>query len=297
MEILPQKKNETALPAIQEAKKETKLDFQDEITKLIPTAGTIQMTDAQKEILYAPVKEEDVEIRPDGLIYLPWMEYVSRLKGAFNMECAIIPQGMPNVKGDFILWPFWLIIQGKIAGFAVGEQQYYANNATMTYGDALEGAKSNALMRLCKGIGISLELWKPSFIRNWKQKYAESYPAVWPDGKPKMKDGKQKTEWRKKGHPLNGTVETTLEQTDSEQINPLNAGPAVEEEQKQITPEQSALYLTEVIKHLDEYKNIHELRNGYRKHFHEWQSNLLAEDLVKITEYKDGLKAKFEGGK
>jgi len=66
---------------------------------------------------------------------------------------------------------------------------------------------------------------------------------------------------------------------------------------KQINPEYSASYLAEVKKHLDGYKNLFELRNGYKKHFHEWQANLLAEDLVKITEYKDGLKKKFEGEK
>jgi hypothetical protein len=58
----------------------------------------------------------------------------------------------------------------------------------MTYGDAVEGAKSNALMRLCKGIGISLELWKPSFVRDWKNKYAESY----------WDEKKRDTLWRRK---------------------------------------------------------------------------------------------------
>ncbi len=86
----------------------------------------------------------------------------------------------------------------------------------------------------------------------------------------------------------NGVVDITPGQSPQEEKPP-------EEEQKQITPEQSALYLKEVIKHLDGYKNLFEIRNGYKKHFHEWQSNLLASDLVKLTEYKDNLKKKFEG--
>jgi len=65
------------------------------------------------------------------------------------------------------------------------------------------------------------------------------------------------------------------------------------EEEKKITPEQSALYLAEVIKHLNGYKTIFELRNGYRKHFHEWEENLLPADMPKVQEYKDQLKKKF----
>lgn len=178
-ESLPETKKE-------ELKEIIPLSVQDEMTKLIPFAGTIEITEAQRKILFNPVKEEDVEIRPDGLIYLPWMEYVSRLRDAFGISWAIIPKDMPKFEGNHIFWSFYLMIQGKLAGFAIGEQQYHPSNATMTYGDAIEGAKSNALMRLCKGLGISLELWKPSFVRGWKAKYAEEY------------DDKGRKKWRKK---------------------------------------------------------------------------------------------------
>jgi hypothetical protein len=41
-------------------------------------------------------------------------------------------------------------------------------------------------MRLCKGIGIGIELWRPSFVRAWKEKYAEPY------------QDRGKTRWRRK---------------------------------------------------------------------------------------------------
>jgi len=163
-------------------------DIQDQITSLIPLAGTIELTPDQEAILYAPVDPGSVEIRSDGLIYLPWMEYVARLRGAFGMSWTLIPYGPPKKMGNFIHWAFWLIIRGKPYGFAVGEQAYF-ENGRMTYGDALEGCKSNALMRLCKGLGISNELWRPSFVQAWKSKYAEVYG----------KDNKGKDLWRKKG--------------------------------------------------------------------------------------------------
>ena len=194
---------QTLQTEVKESKKEILpvSHVQEEMEKLIPFAGTIDITDDQKKILFAPVQDEDVEIRPDGLIYLPWMEYVSRLRDAFGISWAIIPKDMPKFQGNHIYWPFYLMIQGKLAGFAVGEQEYQPSNARMTYGDAVEGAKSNALMRLCKGIGISLELWKPSFIRTWKGKYAESY-----------QDDKERTKWRKKnGEQEKGGSEPDLD--------------------------------------------------------------------------------------
>lgn len=171
----------------------------DQIFSLIPTIGTIELNDKQEDILYAGVKAEDIEIRPDGLIYLPWMEYVSRLQRAFKMSWGTIPDDKPVQMGVHILWGFYLVIKGKLAGYAVGQQEYHANNPKMTWGDACEGAKSNALMRLCKGLGISLELWQPKFIKDWVSKYAESYELKDDKGKKVLdRTGKVKIRWRKK---------------------------------------------------------------------------------------------------
>lgn len=182
-------------PVLQESEKieiKNLNDFTEQIETLIPTCGTIELTEGQKKILYAPVNEKDIEIRPDGLIYLPWMEYLSRLRNTFGMNWAIIPQGMPKLIGDYIMWGFYLFIQGKLAGFAIGEQEYNPTKKKMTWGDACEGSKSNALMRLCKSIGVNLELWKPSFVRQWKEKFAETY---WDTDN----YGNKKQLWRKKG--------------------------------------------------------------------------------------------------
>lgn len=150
-------------------------NFQGQIEALIPTCGTLQLTEEQKKILYAPPNEEDIEIRPDGLVYLPWMEYAERLKKVFGIEWALIPNQMPKIYEGYMVWGFYLIIKGRLMAFALGEQEYHLGYRRMTYTDASESAKSNALMRCCKNIGITLELWKPSFIRQWKEKYAEEY--------------------------------------------------------------------------------------------------------------------------
>ena len=41
--------------------------------------------------------------------------------------------------------------------------------------DAVEGAKSNALMRCCKDLGIAKELWNPEYVRKWKEAFATSF--------------------------------------------------------------------------------------------------------------------------
>ncbi len=84
-----------------------------------------------------------------------------------------------------------------------------------------------------------------------------------------------------------GAIDVTPEPQAQEEKDP-------EQEQKQITPEQSGLYRDEVIKHLDGYKNIHELRNGYKKHYHEWEQNLVPEDMQKVQAWKDELKKRFK---
>ena len=56
----------------------------------------------------------------------------------------------------------------RFVATARGEQEYFYPNGIAT---ASEGAKSNALMRCCKDLGIASELWDPRFIRDFKKKH------------------------------------------------------------------------------------------------------------------------------
>ncbi|CAG8735164.1 17740_t:CDS:2, partial [Racocetra fulgida] len=115
------------------------------------------------EILLAPVAPEDIEIKPDGIIYLPEIKYRRILNRAFG------------------------------PGVARGEQDYFDSSGLAT---ATEGAKSNALMRCCKDLGIASELWDPTFIRDFKKRYCEDVLAEHVITKVK------KRLWRKKGTSL-----------------------------------------------------------------------------------------------
>ncbi len=235
---------------------------QSRMEELIPYAGTIEITEEQRKILFAPVDLESVEVRPDGLVYLPWMAYVERLRDAFGIGWAIIPRAMPKLEGGSMYWAFYLMIQGKLAGFAIGEQAYQPNNRNMSYSDASEGAKSNALMRLCKGIGISLELWKPSFIRAWKAKYAEEYED----------QGKKK--WRRKDRKVEETQ-------------------AVEDVPMEDVEKPPPLGYEDYYGRMNQITNPYELKNWWSKHYKEMENTLPQEQFALIVNYKDFLKDKF----
>ena len=141
---------------------------------LMSTAGTLDIGDEKIQVLRSPISEEDILIRPDGLVYLSWLEYQKRLDKAFGVSWSLVPNGMPKYDSttNLILWGFTLVISGRFVDFAIGQQEYQSTNRTMTYGDAMEGAKSNALMRCCKRLGIGIELWDKEFVEQWKAKYA-----------------------------------------------------------------------------------------------------------------------------
>lgn len=151
------------------------LEFGLEIRKMLSTGGTLQLTEAQSKLLYGAFEDHEIWIKPDGLIYITWSKIAERLNKAFTgTGWVMIPEGMPKIHNNIVFWGFHLVIKGVYCGFAIGEQQYFPDNGRMTYGEACEGAKSNSLMRLSKGLGIGLQIWDKEFIKRWQAAYAGS---------------------------------------------------------------------------------------------------------------------------
>jgi len=145
------------------------------------------------EVLLAPIDPEDVEMKPDGLIYLPEIKYRRVLNKAFGPGgWGLAPRSETNVSPKVVSREYALVCFGRLVAIARGEQEYFdpSNIATAT-----EACKSNALMRCCKDLGIASELWDPRFIREFKAKYcvevfAEHVPTK-----------KKKKIWRRKDQP------------------------------------------------------------------------------------------------
>jgi hypothetical protein len=89
-----------------------------------------------------------------------------------------MPKGQHIIDGAYVTQEHALfchgqfVSQGKNIFFkskAWGEQTFDEEKLShKSLSTALEGAKSNALMRCCKDIGIASELWDPIYIEGMK---------------------------------------------------------------------------------------------------------------------------------
>ncbi|KAG9500233.1 hypothetical protein J7337_008706 [Fusarium musae] len=120
--------------------------------------GVKAVTPEQNEILARPVDADDVEVKPDGIIYLPEVKYRRRLNEAFGpMAWGMVHRGDVVIGNQIVTREYALIVNGRPESIPA----------------AIEGAKSNALMRCCKDLGIASELWDPVYIRWFKKHYIE----------------------------------------------------------------------------------------------------------------------------
>lgn len=140
--------------------------------------GTLVLKQKAIDALRRPVLETEIEWKPatkDGPAIIPYLShngYRDRLDAAFGlggwgMVPVGMPKSMPGQGGDeFIYVPYALCVGGVPRVYAWGEQQIHK----MTYGDALEGCKSNAIVRCGKELGIARELWDRKTIDGLKRR-------------------------------------------------------------------------------------------------------------------------------
>ncbi|KAJ5915234.1 Mitochondrial genome maintenance protein [Penicillium verhagenii] len=149
-------------------------------------------------ILLAEIDPHQVEIKPDGIVYLPEIKYRRVLNQAFGpgawglvprSESIVTPKTVTReyalvCHGRLVFFPCQLLITmymdmrfhehqltlfSRLVSVARGEQDYFSPDGIPT---ATEGCRSNALVRCCKDLGIASELWDPRWIRMYKAKYA-----------------------------------------------------------------------------------------------------------------------------
>lgn len=136
--------------------------------------GSVSFSPEQTETLLAPIDGQDVEVKPDGILYLPEIKYRRILNKAFGPGgWGLAPRGESIVTGKLVTREYGMVVQGRLVSIARGEQQYFDPDGIPT---ATEGCKSNALMRCCKDLGIASELWDPRFIREFNNKFTKE---VW----------------------------------------------------------------------------------------------------------------------
>ncbi|KKO97320.1 hypothetical protein THAR02_10571 [Trichoderma harzianum] len=149
------------------------------------------VTEKQFKALMQPVEEKDIEVKPDGVIYLPEIKYRRRLNEVFGpMGWGLIPKGEAVVGDSIVTREYALIVDGRFVSQAQGENSYFSAEQLPS---AVEGCKSNALMRCCKDLGIASELWDPHFVRWFKKNHMEE---VWVEH---VTTKKKRVQWYRKG--------------------------------------------------------------------------------------------------
>lgn len=124
-----------------------------------------------RNILSAPINDNDIEIKPDGPLYLPEVRYRRILLSAFGPGAwSLLPRGPHTLLPPNILTrEYALFVRGRIVSVTRGAVviQGQANAASGS-----ESVRSNALMRCCKDLGVASELWDPQFTLRWRERFA-----------------------------------------------------------------------------------------------------------------------------
>jgi hypothetical protein len=156
----------------------------EDIVKALRPPWELKLTEEELRQLRQPLDEEkkSIQIKPTGIVFLPWEFYTGRMDDIFGVnQWSLLTVNGPKVYQQKVIVECVLAVKGCWVDTAIGECDYIPGNSQMSWTDAVEGARSNALSRLVgKRLGIGRELWDPDFCRAWVR---ENAVQVWRGGK------------------------------------------------------------------------------------------------------------------
>lgn len=122
--------------------------------------------------LTADFDDNEVEIRPDGLIYLPQAFFRQRLNQVIGIgQWALVQHAVKMDEDHYVYFDGSLFIRGKFVARAMGEGQKH-DNAIQSMAAVYESAKSDCIVRCCKDLSIASKLWQPEYARKWTDEHA-----------------------------------------------------------------------------------------------------------------------------
>ena len=146
-------------------------------------ASTLQLTPEEIAGLTADFPDDAFQTGADGkeqLIYIQHAHLRDRLNSVFGPgQWAIVPRNRwaedyeftnsknQTIQASRVYVEAMLCVRGCFVAEAIGDMVYYKNNASQNYGDAVEGAKTAALRRCAKELGIGLQAWKKEWTEGW----------------------------------------------------------------------------------------------------------------------------------
>lgn len=159
-------------------------------------AGTLSLDERQRTTLMDPLPDEDHSILPTGEVYVSQVHVRRKLNEVFGPGgWALVPRGPFTMEGQTVCREYALIAGGRFISEAIGESDYQPNNQRMSYASACEAAKSNALTRCCKDLGVASECWDKRFCERFQAQFCVK---VWRE-KQKRRNGELgEFQWRRK---------------------------------------------------------------------------------------------------
>lgn len=137
-------------------------------------AGMLQLTADESKALMKDFPDE--AFRPgaggkENLIYIEHSHLRDRLNETLGLgQWAIVVREQWTEqanKGICVYIRAMLIVRGCYVAEAVGDMNYYPNNASQNFGDAFEGATTAAFRRCCKQFGIGVQAWNKAWCDAW----------------------------------------------------------------------------------------------------------------------------------
>jgi hypothetical protein len=143
-------------------------------TALAPAPRAAQgITAAQRDVLSADPTNSELAILPTGELYIPHLHVRRRLNRAFGAGCYVIRECSPvSRQGAQVIQTWAIDIDGLgERARATGGAEYQERNRRTTWDDAIEAAKSIAISRCGKAMGIGIILSDKGFQRAWRAKH------------------------------------------------------------------------------------------------------------------------------
>ena len=126
---------------------------------------------------YAVAGDDDLDIRPDGLVYATHMFYRRALTEAFGpggwADIPVSPIQVERTGESIHIYQRWaLYVHGAYISEAIGAGTYWANNEKMDKTDAAEIARSQALTRNASksSLGIATNPWMRREANEWRKR-------------------------------------------------------------------------------------------------------------------------------
>jgi hypothetical protein len=147
-------------------------------------ASTLILSKAEQKELRADFPDSDFQRGAGGdtnLLYLEHSAIRNRLSdviglGQWSFEIIRswnedFSAGNPSKPATRVYVEGMLLIRGAKVGVAIGDGNYFKNNAKGNFGDAYESAKTAAFRRCAKDFGIGLQYFSRDWCEKWKNKY------------------------------------------------------------------------------------------------------------------------------